>query len=129
MRALKNSVPIAAVLLLTSCAAPQRATSSNPTITPPPEVLMQAAQAHFPYAAVLRSAERGDGAALLSLIRFSPHTDAYGCIAHGVVLLELRQIYGARAFSRIADGAGKTEREAAMQDIDAAASVLNGPKV
>ena len=89
---------------------------------------MQAAQAHFPYVTVLRSAERGDSAALLKLIRFSTHTDAYGGIAHGVVLLELRQIYGALAFSRIVARAGERERQAAQQDMDAAASVLNGPR-
>ena len=92
-----------------------------------PEVLSQAAAAHFPYLANVRTAEQRDDIALLKLIRFSTRTDAFGSIAHGAVLVELREIFGVTAFNRVADQASKEQQAAAQQSMDAATSFLNGP--
>ena len=116
-------------LLLASCVTDDHVASQRRPISPPPEVLTQAADAQFPYISLVRSAERGDTAALLKLIQFSTRTDAYGSIAHGVVLLELREIYGFSVFARIEAQATKEEQATAQRAIDAAISVLNGPKV
>jgi hypothetical protein len=88
-----------------------------------------AANAHFPYVSALRSAERGDTGALLKLIQFSIHTDAYGSIAHGLVLLELGDIYGVPMFSSVLARASQADQATAQQEINDAISVLNGPRV
>ena len=116
-------------LFFVSCVTPGRVAShKREPITAPPEVLSQAADAHFPYVAALRAAEQRDAAALLKLIQFSTRTDAYGSIAHGVVLLELRDVFGTAAFNKVAAQATRQEQAAAQEEIDAAISVLNGPK-
>jgi hypothetical protein len=114
--------------VLASCVTPRSTVShTREPIVPAFEVLGQAAAAHFPYLATVRAAEQRDDAALLKLIRFSTRTDAFGSIAHGAVLLELREIFGVAAFDDVVAQASKEQRVATKQSMDAATSFLNGP--
>jgi len=114
--------------VLGSCVTPHSTIShARKPIVPAPEVLSQAAAAHFPYLAAVRAAEQRDGAALLKLIRFSTRTDAFGSIAHGAVLLDLGEIFGVAAFDQAEAQASEEQQAATKRSMNAATSFLNGP--
>jgi len=128
MRILILRLGLLSASMLASCVTSRPTVShTREPIVAAPEVLSQAAAAHFPYLANVRTAEQRDDIALLKLIRFSTRTDAFGSIAHGAVLVELREIFGVTAFNRVADQASKEQQAAARQSMDAATSFLNGP--
>jgi hypothetical protein len=64
---------------------------------------------------------------LLKLIRFSTRTDAFGSIAHGAVLLDLREIFGVAAFDQAEAQASEEQQAATKRSMNAATSFLNGP--
>jgi hypothetical protein len=94
--------------------------TASRSIAPEPEVLSAASDVHFPYLQTLRRAESGDSSALRSLIEFSVHTDAAAALAHGWVLLELRDIVGRAAFERAVAGSSPRARETILGLIETA---------
>jgi hypothetical protein len=83
-------------------------------------VLSVASDARFPYLQMLRKAESGDSSALRELIEFSVHTNAAAALAHGWVLLELRDIIGRAAFNKVVAAASPLARETALNLIETA---------
>ena len=128
MRIPIRRVALLSASMLVSCVTPRPTIShTSEPIVAAPEVLSQAAAAHFRYLATVRAAEQRDDTALLELIRFSTRTDAFGSIDHGAVLLELREIFGVTAFDEVAAQATKEQQVATKQSMDAATGFLNGP--
>jgi len=89
-------------------------------ITPEPEVLSAASNARFAYLPTLRRAESGDSSAMRELVEFSGHTDAAAALAHGWVLLELRDIIGKAAFDTAVAAASPYARETTLSLIETA---------
>jgi hypothetical protein len=83
-------------------------------------VLIAASDARFPFLQILRRSESGDSSALRELIEFSVHTDAAAALAHGWVLLELRNIIGRAAFNNVVAAASPLARETALDLIETA---------
>jgi hypothetical protein len=89
-------------------------------IMPEPEALSAASDVRFPYLPTLRRAESGDSSALRELVEFSVHTDAAAALAHGWVLLELRDIIGKAAFDTAVAAASSHARETTLNLIETA---------
>jgi hypothetical protein len=108
--------------VLAGCAAspPQLQKIGARPITPEQEVLTAALYVHFPYLRTLRRAESGNLSALRELIEFSVHTDAAASLAHGWVLLELRDIIGREAFQKAITAASARACERTLSLIEVA---------
>jgi PBP1b-binding outer membrane lipoprotein LpoB len=89
-------------------------------IRPEPEVLTVAQDVGFDYIGNLRRAENGDIEATVALINFSIYTDAAASLAHGWVLLDLKQMIGRNKFASFLARATNAGRTSALEYMDVA---------
>ena len=121
MTKFRTSLIILCIGFSAGCSAPATATDRVRHIRPEPEVLTQAGDAGFDYIGKLRRAELGETEAVVALINFSVQTDAAGALAHGWVLLELREMIGNHKFSNGLAHATTAGRLSALDIMETAA--------
>jgi hypothetical protein len=121
------SASVFAIALLDNCASSRAPQPRATHIIAEPEVLSQASAVGFPYARILLRAERRDLDALRQLMEFSVHTDAFGGVTHGIVLVQLRDVVGRADFDRTLAAVSARGREATQLDMQTALSMINPP--